>query len=1009
MNRAVKLFFALFTMIPSLALAQQTSIIPITNTANSNGAFVRGASNDGKRIVFESSNDYTGENKDGNNEIFVYDTDLRKIIQITKTGSQSTSGGGSGQTLSGRNCPGGCPPGQATASNAVPAISGDGTRIVFASTSGQLTDISNADGNGEIYLATLPRGATAATIERITETDGLKDSFDNNTPTINFDGSVIAFVSTRSLFKLRGVLQFSAQNEDKNAQVYLYEVNTRKYTQVTYKRIDEGIKDFEAKGFISNPFLSGDGKTLVFLSGYNFSGNAAVNNADLNGEIYLYKVGDPINQVTQVTNTTDQAKVPEDGAVNVLSRFSKHLSDDGSLLVFESAGGVSPTKTGERIRDVFLYNANTKSFTQVTAQDVGKRDLSDYNYFPSINGEGKLIAFSSKLNLPVVNDTAGNFNNSREIFRYDIAASTANDPKFFLVTQTEVSTVTTDQRLILFAPFINDGGQSIAFSNNGNLLAAQFNTTAEVFQAVLRPAIRENSAALALANAASFDKTAVARGSIVAAFGSELANAPGESQDFDNYPYELNGVSVTVGDSLSGIAGRMISVSSGQVNFVLPTGLAADDDVLVIVNNNGVISRTTVDIRDAAPGVYAVRSDGKGQANAKCMRTSDSGKETEYAALPCPVGYQGAVNSLVLYGTGWRYGTDIRVRFRFKINDTEEDEVEVAPSYAGPYVDDDGKEHLGLDQITVSLDEDLANRVNVETMVLLTSNSEAVTSQEEVTTEFGGFQQDLSVINGASQESGPIARGSIAYALVQNDDDETDVFSEQTIEASRTDPPFELGGVTVKVAGVAARILRVAPEEVRFIAPTGIEANDGVLIQVFAEGKTFNTRQAVKDAAPGLFTVTEDGDGSVTARCGLILASGAIEYSAPPCAVSKEDEKRTLVLTGTGWRFASGVKATFDSTDLIPSYAGPEPGLPGVDRIEIPLTADLAESIAGKKKDIVIQATVNGETFSSQTGATVEFQESVTEEGLTGDRARQLKSVREKRVERNSKTIRNLR
>src|SRR5262245_45714030 len=110
MNRAVELLFALFAIIQAgaacQALAQQTSIIPITNTTNSNGAFVRGASNDGKRIVFESPNDYTGENKDGNNEIFVYDTDLRKIIQITKTGTQSSSGGTSGQTLSGRNCPG---------------------------------------------------------------------------------------------------------------------------------------------------------------------------------------------------------------------------------------------------------------------------------------------------------------------------------------------------------------------------------------------------------------------------------------------------------------------------------------------------------------------------------------------------------------------------------------------------------------------------------------------------------------------------------------------------------------------------------------------------------------------------------------------------------------------------------------------------------------------------------------------------------------------------------------
>ncbi len=383
-------------------MAQQTSIIPITDASASNGAFVRGASNDGKRIVFESTNDYTGENKDGSNEIFVYDADLRKIIQITRTGAQTGTGGAGGGVIlnskspQGNKCPGGCEPGQSSAATAVPAISGDGARIVFASTSGLLTDAPNADGNGEIYLATLPRGATSAVIERITETDGLKNSFDNNTPTINFDGSVIAFVSTRRFFKLRGVQIFSAQNEDGNAQIHVYETTARRFTQVTHKRIDEGISGFDAKGFISNPFLSGDGKTLAFLSGFNFGGTPG--NADLNGEIFIYKIGDPLNQVAQVTNTTDVADVPSDGAVNVLSRFSKHLSDDGSLLVFESAGGASPVKTGQRIRNVFLYNVNTKTSTQVTTQDVGKRDLSDFNYFsePQRRGDLRHVQFQAQ-------------------------------------------------------------------------------------------------------------------------------------------------------------------------------------------------------------------------------------------------------------------------------------------------------------------------------------------------------------------------------------------------------------------------------------------------------------------------------------------------------------------------------------------------------------------------------------------------------------------------------------
>jgi hypothetical protein len=135
----------------------------------------------------------------------------------------------------------------------------------------------------------------------------------------------------------------------------------------------------------------------------------------------------------------------------------------------------------------------------------------------------------------------------------------------------------------------------------------------------------------------------------------------------------------------------------------------------------------------------------------------------------------------------------------------------------------------------------------------------------------------------------------------------------------------------------------------------------------------------VKDAAPGLFTQTDDGDGAVTARCGLVLSNGAIEYSAPPCAVSAEGEKRILVLTGTGWRYASGVKVKFDDTEIIPTYAGPEPGMPGVDRIVVELTGDMTADIAGKDEDIIVNATINGESVSSQTGATVAFKEMIEE------------------------------
>ena len=56
--------------------------------------------------------------------------------------------------------------------------------------------------------------------------------------------------------------------------------------------------------------------------------------------------------------------------------------------------------------------------------------------------------------------------------------------------------------------------------------------------------------------------------------------------------------------------------------------------------------------------------------------------------------------------------------------------------------------------------------------------------------------------------------------------------------------------------------------------------------------------------------------------------------------------------------------------ELIPSYAGPEPGLPGVDRVEVVL----GDEVAGREHDLILSAAANGETFNSQTGAKISFQ-----------------------------------
>src|SRR6185369_7354640 len=97
----------------------EVSIALLPVPPNVIGTQVRGVSNDGKRIVFDSINDYNGKNVDSNREIWVYDVDTRSVIQITDT-ADIKDATDTTKTI-------------AKINSETPAISGDGTKIVFVS------------------------------------------------------------------------------------------------------------------------------------------------------------------------------------------------------------------------------------------------------------------------------------------------------------------------------------------------------------------------------------------------------------------------------------------------------------------------------------------------------------------------------------------------------------------------------------------------------------------------------------------------------------------------------------------------------------------------------------------------------------------------------------------------------------------------------------------------------------------------------------------------------------
>jgi len=246
----------------------------------------------------------------------------------------------------------------ATSGDAAP--NADCTRIAFAS-SADLTG-GNADGNQEIFLFNI----NTSSFTQITSSTGTA----NLTPRINDDGTRIAFRSRADL---------TGGNADLNREIFLFDTNTSTLTQITNTT---GTDNF-------NLSINAGGTLIVFTSGQNFTGG----NADGNTEVFLFNTN--TSTFTQITFTTGVTH--RDPVINA----------DGTHIAFESESNLTGGNADGN-REIFLFNINTSSFTQITDTTGGT------NEDPSINADGTRIAFESS-----ADPTGGNADGNDEIILAD--------------------------------------------------------------------------------------------------------------------------------------------------------------------------------------------------------------------------------------------------------------------------------------------------------------------------------------------------------------------------------------------------------------------------------------------------------------------------------------------------------------------------------------------------------------------------------------------------------------
>ena len=175
---------------------------------------------------------------------------------------------------------------------------------------------------------------------------------------------------------------------------------------------------------------------------------------------------------------------------------------------------------------------------------------------------------------------------------------------------------------------------------------------------------RTNTAATV--SAASYLGDTLALEQIAAVFGANLAPSTQTAHTVP-LPSTLAGTQVRVTDS----AGQarfapLIFVSSGQVNFMIPVGVATGTAKIEIINETGAYSAGAAQIARIAPGLFAANANGQGIAAALVLRVKANGAQiydeiarfdtTQNKYVPIPIDLSDASDQvfLILFGTGMR-------------------------------------------------------------------------------------------------------------------------------------------------------------------------------------------------------------------------------------------------------------------------------------------------------------------------------------------------------------------
>lgn len=776
MKQAVRLSCAailfMFMWAAPILVQAQTTPDPFVSqiTTSARDSFAQDMSGNGRFVVIESTGDIATErtdarnNADGNREIFLFDYAQRRIFQITNTTSARVD---TTKPAINSTTPTDLSNIRVEVSNNKPVLSNNGRWIAFSSNATTPDNFDGdansaalaADGNQEIFLYFIPAvpavdlssganqpvvdltAAGGGTFTQITNTAASRTptagraatstqvalppfvAFDNRDASVNDNASVVAFVSNRNLV--------GTGNQDGNPEIFIYR---RTPTPTTISQLTSTASaSVSAPVFNENPSLSGNGSVIGFISNANIAIGGTGNNADGNGEVYLGSF-DATTATAAVTRQVTRTTAPFAGlSINIFSP-GRRMSRDGNFMAFESLADLSGDSSIKSTTTVFVYDIAANSFRQ-----VGPRaEVSSALRFPTFTDydatlRPATIVFSSGLNFradgtaPTTATEGLNPQGATQIFSAPLTGtltftrltntpggpsaaiqpltSNTRERMAFTLIGVELGGLNSDNNpeaaYLLSRQGTDVAGAILSFFTGASERAVTgANPTAPAVQGLSAGMLTIVRSATALAPSA---QTACPAGSAPCA--SETLRRP-------PLPIELNGVSVSINSAAAGL----YFVSPGQINFLVPPGLAATtgtNTYPVVINNNGTTIRSTIQILPAQPDIFTVTT-AFGSNRASVTNATTGTQE------PFTVTTAGAATRLSIFLTGVRRVTDkAQVSVRIGTTDlTGAAIISITPS-----------DTPGTDQIIVELPASLAGAGDVPVIVTITISGTSFTSR----------------------------------------------------------------------------------------------------------------------------------------------------------------------------------------------------------------------------------------------------------------------------------------